>query len=127
MLQSKQNEKPPYDPPASAALGAERPNDLPLPDHYLIPESDIVRWLALSPTDAVEVRLTRPDLDNLFFGIVKSLEAQELMHDCLVKWTNNDIAGANEALAKSRFRVLEGHNHTRQFFGSIMRTAKKNG
>ncbi len=92
----------------------------PLPPTYAIPGQIIEGWLKIAPTDYIQAKITRHDLDSLLFGLTKSVETQQLMHDCLVRWSNGDIAGANTVLDASKRKAIEAENHIRQFFTGLM-------
>lgn len=92
----------------------------PLPPTYAIPVQLIESWLKIPPTEYVHARATRADLDSLLFGMTKSVEAQQSLHDCIIRWSNGDVAGANKAMDTSKRRAIESENHMRQFFSAIM-------
>ncbi len=91
----------------------------PLPERFSVPHEEIQKWVEF-PSDAfVEVRLTKAELDQLFFGLTTLVGTQQAIQDALVKWSNGDVEGANKALDGSRRGNIIADNHVRRFFAAI--------
>lgn len=99
------------------------PGEQVLPQSYVFPTQLLEKWLAVPPGQYVEARLTRQDLDQLFFGLTKTLSALQSLEAALVRWSNNDLTGANEKLFESRRVAVEADNSVRQFFAALMISA----
>jgi hypothetical protein len=95
----------------------------PLPEPYVLPPQLLEKWLAIPSSNYVTVQLTRHDIDQLFFGLSKGYSCQQFLHDCIVRWSNGDVPGANEALDNARRLAVEGDNNVRHFFAAIMAAA----
>lgn len=95
----------------------------PLPEPYSFPTQLVERWIQIPPQNYIDARLTRQDLDQLFFGLSKAFQANQALMDCLIRWSNNDLTGANEALQEARRKAIEGDNSVRHFFAAIMAAA----
>jgi len=106
------NTEPPQ-PPAAA------PNE-PLPERYAIPVQVIESWLKIPANDYVQVKISRADLDQLFFALTNITGTHQALQDALVKWSNGEVADANTFLDKSRRGNIIAENHIRRFFAGIM-------
>lgn len=114
-----ENDQPPEPPQQSKA--AEFPS---LPQVFPIPTQLIEAWLKIAPSAYLEAPLTRQDWDSLFFGLTKIVETQQLIQDCIIRWSNGDLAEANKVMDASKRRAIESENHIRQFFTALMAAAK---
>jgi len=91
-----------------------------LPEDFNIPTQLIEKWIGLPPSTYISARLTRRDIDHLFFSINKSLQAQSLTQQCLIDWTNGRINDANVSLHESKRLLIDSGNDLRQFFTGIL-------
>lgn len=92
----------------------------PLPQPYMLPTQLIEKWLQIPANQYVEARLTRNDLDSLFFGLTRQSRSIQHLEQALVRWANKDVDEANKALNESRRLTIEADNFIRQFFAAIM-------
>jgi hypothetical protein len=97
----------------------------PIPPFYLFPRPLLEDWLAIPPSEYVEARLTRNDVDQLLLGLMKAFDAQEAIDRALVGWSNGNLAEANAALEHARRLRAMGQNEVRQFFASLMLSATR--
>ena len=97
----------------------------PLPDPFVIPQQLLDKWLALPLGHYVEARLTRNDIDQLFFALTRSFQAQQILHECLIKLSNGDTPSANVDLDRARRLAVEGDNNARKFFAALVSSVAK--
>jgi hypothetical protein len=109
-------------PPLPAEATPSQP-DVPLPDVFVIPRATIERWLAIGQNDYVALKATRHDMDQLFFGLKKGFDAQQALQQCIIDWSNGRTPQANQAMVDSQRFMIEGQNHIRAFFNSLMASA----
>lgn len=107
---------PPQPEAAAGAIGAENP--LPMP--FLIPPQLLDQWVALPPETVVEAALTKHDIDQLYFGLMRSSDAQGALERTLVEWSNGRMDTANLHLSQFRRLNADGQNHYRQFFTGLL-------
>jgi hypothetical protein len=99
------------------------PPQPPLPEEFSIPRQVLDKWLSIPHADYINARLTRQDIDNLFFAINRSLQAQTATHDCLISWSNGSLVDANASLHNSKRLLIESGNNLRQFFTGLASSA----
>lgn len=103
--------------PAPAAGGV-------LPVH-LMPEGLIQDWSTLPVDTAVDVRITKKDLDNLFFSIANSHTATDLTNRAFVQWSNGQVVEAQGNIEASRLSLVAGMNSLRFFFEAVIQAVVK--
>lgn len=110
-------------------MSEEQPS-LPLtppPEVYSIPRQIIDRWTGVQPEAYVTINLTRQDLDHLFFGFTKCLQAQGALQACIIEWSHGRIDPANVALSRAQALLTESQNEWRKLFTAIMSSAQEVG
>jgi hypothetical protein len=79
--------------------------------------------MAIPAEERLQTDLTRQDLDNLIFGLLKSADAQLKLEQTVVEWSNGRLDPANAALGEFRRLNVESQNYLRQFFTALMVSA----
>lgn len=97
----------------------------PLPEEFQIPYQAIDSWTSIPTHQYVLAKLTRGDLDNFFFAIDKTIQAQGWFQETMVHYTNGRLEESNKSLQESRRALYEARNKLRQFFTAIMISASK--
>jgi hypothetical protein len=114
----KEDNQTPPQPPAPAT----RPFPA-LPEGFQIPSGLVDQWLAIPWNQIVEPKLSKQEWEFLFFALTKMTSAQQQTNDCIVKWSNGDTLGANEAMDAARRTTIEADNQFRQFFTALIGSA----
>ncbi len=97
------------------------PPTLPsLPEPFQIPVQLVEQWTNLGQAERIAIELTRQDFDHLFFGLLRTVEAQGMLADVMVSWSNGDIDQANKQLHEFRRQNIDALNRVRQFITAIM-------
>jgi len=95
------------------------------PDHYQIPIQLLEQWIALSPSERLNIIFTKQDIDQFYFAFQRLAEAQSQLEASLVSWSNGRLEEANRALAEFRRLNVESQNNFKQFFTGLMVAAFK--
>lgn len=104
----------------------EQPKSVPtFPPYYAFPEELLKRWIALPTETQFTITLTRGDIDNLLFGLLRGGDAHLATEEAIVRWSNGDVDGANESIAVMRMSVIERQNRIRLFFTAVMKNAMR--
>jgi hypothetical protein len=98
----------------------------PLPEHFQFPAQLLEQWVDLPPGERLNLTLTRQDMDNLLFGLLKGSDAQVTLSQALVAWSNGQLAAANESLTTFRRLNIDSVNYFRQFATGVMVSALRN-
>jgi hypothetical protein len=93
------------------------------PEHFQFPTQLLEQWVDLSASEKLNVTLTRQDVDNLIFGLLRSGDAQEALSQALVAWSNGQVENANHQLNQFRKHNVDSLNYYRQFATGIMVSA----
>lgn len=96
----------------------------PLPDSFFIPQATIDRWFGIPPDHRVELSITRGELDQLFFAISKSVNAQSQFRQSMISWTQGNLDAANRLNRLAAQQEIESLNALRMFFNAVMAGAK---
>lgn len=98
----------------------------PLPVIHTIPRSLIEQWTKVSPDDDVEIRLTKADIDNLFFSINGVISSLGSIQEALIAYSNGNIDHANVLMDTSKRNNLEALNYVRSLMSSLIASAIQN-
>ena len=92
----------------------------PLPERFDFPVQLLEEWATVPAQERIKAELTKRDIDQSLFGMLRSLEAQVALDGALVHWSNGQIEEANKALSEFRRLNVEAQNHVRQFYVALM-------
>lgn len=95
----------------------------PLPIVHTIPRSLIEQWTRLSPDDDVEIRLTKADIDNLFFSINGVISSLASIQEALIAYSNGNVDDANSHMDSSKRNNVEALNYIRSLMSSLIASA----
>lgn len=91
---------------------------------HFIDRQTIDRWIAIKVTDYVAVKLTRLDLDHLFYFATQMGASLSEFQNAMISYSNGDIDSANASLQKSQRLQRTSETNFRKFFASVMRGAE---
>jgi hypothetical protein len=98
----------------------------PLPVIHTIPRSLVEQWTKVSPDDDVEIRLTKADVDNLFFAINGAISSVASIQEALIAYSNGSVDEANGHMDSSKRSNFEALNYVRSLMSSLMASAIQN-
>lgn len=100
---------------------SDDPNALaPIPTSYAIPEADIVAWTALPLEHPIDLRLTKAEVDYLFFALDRLAHSLDETQVAVRKAMAGDVAGANTNLQLGLARAVDSQNSARHFLHSVI-------
>jgi len=89
------------------------------------PEDVLQKWVTLPADMPISVPLTRQDIDNLLFALLRNNDAHLAIDHAIVRWSNGEMDEANSSLVEFRKFTAQSQNHTRRFFAAIMAQATR--
>lgn len=98
-----------------------------IPVAFQIPAGLIESWTAIPERASLTINFTRQDIDNLFFAITSAAQATHMLQQTIIHHSHGRINEANEALAESQRKNIDGDNYVRMFISSIMASVKQHG
>jgi hypothetical protein len=102
---------------------AENP---PLPVVQAIPHAIIEQWIQITPDRYLDTRLTRTEIDNLFFAINNLITSQNALQDALLSYSQGNLDEANSSFDSSRRGSIESLNALRSFMSAVMASSVQN-
>ena len=96
------------------------PRELPV---YDIPPDVVQRWLELDDEAPLTFKVTRTDVDNLFFAIDGATRASQAVLAALISYSNGALEDANTANGIAVSQSAESMNRLRLFMTALMRSA----
>lgn len=95
----------------------------PLPQSVTIPTQLVEAWSRIAPATSLELRISRQDIDHLFFALDNFAHSQDHLVSSLQKAMSGDTVGAEAYMRLSTIRTIEGQNRARQMLISLMASA----
>jgi hypothetical protein len=95
----------------------------PLPERVSFPVQLLEQWVTIPENERIEAPLTKQDIDNLLFGLLRGTESLTSLEQTLVHWSNGNLDTANKSLSETRRLNIESQNHFRKFFTGLMISA----
>ncbi|MBW3098654.1 hypothetical protein [Pseudohoeflea coraliihabitans] len=94
--------------------------EAPLPNSVTIPSQIIEKWVDIPETQFLDLRVTRVDMDRLYFSFDNMARAQALFQDAIIAHSNGQVDEANHLNHESRRLLIEAQNAHRLFFMALM-------
>jgi hypothetical protein len=93
------------------------------PELFQIPVQLLEEWVGVPAHEHLAVSLTRQDIDNFIFALLRNADALSAFDRTLVSWSNGDINGANREIGVFRRHHVDSQNYIRQFATALMVSA----
>lgn len=98
-----------------------------VPDLITVPTQAVREWVQIPQHQTVDVQLSRGTVDNLFLALRRMAESQAKFHECLIRYSQGDVSGANSLLTESQVSLAESENQLSLFMTNIMLSATRGG
>lgn len=97
----------------------------PMPEVVPIPAQAVKEWVAVPDDAPLKSELTKRDLDNLFFAILKLENATDSLAAALIYARGGNDGKVAEMLDLHQRNVIESGNRLRQFMAGVMLSATR--